>query len=124
MTSPLLSQVARQIHQGMSSIFLPATLTRATAGAGDPFDPGTPTTTSYSCRAIHEDWSAYHMASNLVAGSDRKIIILANSLGFAPEAGDQVSIRGETFTIYGSGAGQPAVEADPALATYTCRARK
>jgi hypothetical protein len=127
MTSVLAGSLARTIGGAMAGLFLPATLsrtTKASAAAATPWEPGAGTTKTYSCKAIHDTWEARYLAGGVVKASDRKIIILASSLpGITPEAGDVVTIRGEAFTIFSEG-DMPAVQSDPALATWTCRGRK
>jgi hypothetical protein len=121
MTSPLSGSLARAIHLGLKGTFLTAALTRDVAGTPSPdttgFDPAVPTQTTYTCKAIHEAYSEMLKRDGLVKEGERKVIILAESLSVEPTATDRITIRSETFTILD-------VEADPALATWTCRASK
>jgi hypothetical protein len=99
----------------MSSLFLPAVLVRDVPQVGgDPADPLPPTQATYPCKAIVEGYSDYFKANNLVNASDRKVLILATSIGAKPAAGDRVTISGITFTLQD-------VSTDPAEAVWTCR---
>lgn len=116
-SSPLSGALAAQIYKGMRKLFLDATLTRDVPGtATDLADPPAPTPTDYSCKAIHDTYSAYHRASGLVNEGDVKIIILVGSLSITPLAGDRITIRGKTFSLV-------KTDTDPALATWECQAR-
>jgi hypothetical protein len=118
-TSPLVSSLAKTIGKAMSSTFLPATFTRLgeTAGPND-WTPGTTGNVNYPCRAIVDDWEeSWTSGQDLNAKSTRKVIILAYTLPLRPRSGDQITIRGETFTITPNGS-RPAVMSDPALATW------
>jgi|GEM_PF-5456665 len=124
MVSFLEGSLAKTLGKALSSTFLPATLARSTIAAGpNDWTPGAETVVSYTCRAIHEEWGSEWLAGGLVDASERKILILANSLSVRPEIGDRITIRAETFTIVPADSGKPAVESDPALAIWTCRAK-
>lgn len=117
MVSPLSGSLARTVGAAMAGLFLPATLTRATPGVGgDAFDPPAPTAASYPCRAIVEAYSDYFRKGGLVDAKDRKVLILANSLGVRPAADDKVTISGVTFAII-------EVKTDPAEAVWECQGR-
>lgn len=130
MTSPLLSSLKATVGSAFSGLFMDATLTRTTITPGaDAFDPltGTQTTSTYSCKAIHDQWSFGYKRDGLITSEDIKILILAASLSVEPQPGDRITIidRGLTATIVPADtAGQAAVETDPAKATWTCRCRK
>lgn len=127
MASPLAGPFARTVGRALAPTFLPATLTRVTTAVPDPetpWIPGAATSTTHSCRAIHDIWDATWLAGGLVAAGEVKIVILAATLAVEPEPGDTITIRGETFTIVPAGAGKPAVSTDPARATWECRARR
>jgi hypothetical protein len=114
--------IAALVSDGLEAAELPLdlTLTRTVAGTPDPDEPWvpvTPTTTAYPCRGFEDSYSAYYLANQLVQEGDRKIVILAQSLAVTPEPGDQITSRGETFTIVGP------VKTDPARAAWECQAR-
>lgn len=120
MTSPLSGSLATAIYKGMKALFLDATLTRDTVSTNSPdvdrFDPPAPTSTDYTCKAIVDTYSEKFRMDGLVKANDRRVLILANSIGVVPAVNDRVTIRGVTFTVV-------AVETDPALAVYTCQGR-
>jgi hypothetical protein len=117
MTSILEGPLAATIYKEMKFLFLDATLIRDTVTPSSPdipFDPPAPTQSSYSCKAIVEDYSEYYKLNGLVGANDRKFIILTQSLSVTPAPGDRLTIRGQTYSIH-------QVTADPALATWTCQ---
>lgn len=125
MTSPLAGSLAVTIGKAFNGLFLDATLTRVTQGAGpDPWTPGAPVPSVYPVKAIHDQWAAGLLAQGLVAADDAKLIILAATCPVKPQSGDTITIRGEAFTIVPEGSGKAAVSTDPALATWECRAKK
>lgn len=123
MPSPLEGSLAAAIGKGMSSLFLKAILFVDAPGSGPVYRPGQPSTISYPCRAIVDEWSAYDRSSGLVAIKDRKILILAATLDVAPEEGNRIQIQGQTFRIVSDGGANPAVSTDPATAVWVIRGR-
>lgn len=92
---------------------LPAVLTRETPGS---YDPITDTYTSsiteaFPCRGFVEAYSTYTEAARHLQPSDRKVLILAATLGSTPQLNDRVELRGEVFTV-------GRVDSDPAQATW------
>jgi hypothetical protein len=122
-TSILQSALAKQIYDASNFIFLDATLTRDVyAVATDPADPPAPTTVSYACRAIENQYASTLIANGLVSETDIEILILAYSISVEPRHNDRITIRGNTVTIVPFGTrGKRAVLSDPARATWTCR---
>lgn len=110
-------------------VFYDAVLKRDTAGAAspvrkpwDPAAPGTPD--EFTCKAIHDEWSANAVSLGLVETLDQKILILASTLSVEPRSGDRIELKGKTLTIVPANtAGQKAVMTDPAKAVWVCRAR-
>ncbi len=129
MVSPLSGSLAATINSALGFLFLEATLTRDVvpdSPAYDPADPPASVPVSYSCKAIRETYGVGHRSGGLVEAQDVKILILQNSLSVTPKPLDRILITGMggTFTIVAPGAGgQPSVMADPANATWECRAR-
>ena len=111
-------------------VFKDATLTRPTKVAGaTAYDPPASTgTATYTCKALRDTFGSTWLAGGLVAAEEVKIIILADTLSVEPQPGDKITIQGETYTIVpmsvGFGQGIKAVGADPATATWECRAKK
>lgn len=115
MTSPLAGSLARTIGAGFNTLFLPAVLVRDVPQVGgDPADPLPPIPANFPCKAIVEGYSDYFKANNLVNASDRKVLILATSVGVRPKPDDRITIAGITFTLQD-------VSTDPAEAVWTCR---
>jgi hypothetical protein len=120
MASLLSGSLAAVIHKATKGLFLNATLTRDVAGTPSPdtedFDPVAPTEVEYDCKAIHESYAERYRLDGPVKQSDRKVLILAQSLAVTPIEGDLITIRSETFTII-------EISSDPALACWECKAR-
>lgn len=121
MSSPL-SGLASTIGKALTAVFFSATLTRSVAGVSiDPADPVASTATSYSCRALIDEFSLEYKASGTVDAEDRSVLILASTLAVAPISGDVLTINegplsGERFQIIPIGT-------DPARAVWTCRGK-
>jgi hypothetical protein len=116
MASFLEGSLARTIGAAFSGIFYAATVTRLTPGAGPAHDPGPSTPTDYTCKGMVETYKAHEIDGTHIQANDRKVIVLATSIGIVPRPGDKVTIRGATYTV-------TAFDPDPALATYTLNAR-
>lgn len=120
MTTPLSGSIANTIYNGMKSLFLDAILVRDVASSNSPdvdqFDPPSPAPSSYACKAIVDTYSEYTRVSGFASQSDRKIVILNKSLSVTPVPNDRIMIGDTTYTVL-------EVGADPALATWTCKAR-
>lgn len=126
MTSILSGSLAKTINKAFKNLFLDAVLTRdVVASGGDPADPPAPTLVTFSCKAIRDSYGVGLRSGGLVDVKDVKVIILQQSLSTIPLPLDRITITGMggPFTIVAPGAGgQPAVSADPANATWECRA--
>lgn len=117
MSSPLEGAIARQVGAAFKSLFMPATLTRASVPDSpdyEPFDPPIEVFVEYPCNAIVEAYSDKFRMDGLVAANERKVLILAASVAVRPQPHDRVTIRGITFTI-------SEVNSDPAEAIWECR---
>lgn len=123
MTSILEGSLAATLGRAMTPLFLDATLTRYVAGvATDPAEPPTPTTVTYACKAIEEEYSSGVRGAGLVNATDVNVLILAYTLAVEPKAGDRITIRSRTVTVVpADSAGTKAVRSDPARATWQCR---
>lgn len=126
MTSPLLGSLAQTIGSSMSFLFLDATIERDVPGVvTDPADPPVPTTVSFACKVIEDQWSRGLLADGLVTAGDVQILILASTLSTEPLPLDRITTRGLTVTVVpASTAGRSAVTTDPARATWSCRCRR
>lgn len=129
MSSLLEGGIAKTIGSAFKAIFFDATLSRDIPGEPDPdrpFDPPAPTTRTYPCKALQDQFSATLLVGGLVASDDVKLLILAASLATMPQSGDRITVRGQTFTIVpggGSDGMKAAVSTDPARAIWECRGR-
>lgn len=128
MASPLAGSLAKQIYKGMKSLFLDATLERDVVPASpvyDPADPPAPVTTTYTCKAIRDDFKTGYLINGLVQANDVSVTILQQSLSVTPQSGDRITITGmggPWAIVPTDTGGIPAVRADPANAVWMCRA--
>jgi hypothetical protein len=90
----------RAINSAFNNLFYDAVLTvDVPQDSPDPADPLPPVPTPYPCKAYVEKYSAYYLANSLVQASDRKVIVLANSLAIEPVIGARITVNNVTFTI-------------------------
>ena len=116
MTSPLAGSLAKTIGGAFKSLFFDAVLTRAGVPTGPSYDPTPGESLTYKCKAIVEKYSDRFRTDSLIKQSDRKVLILANSLGVRPAEGDRITIAGITFTAMD-------VATDPAEAVWEIQGR-
>lgn len=119
MASPLSGSLAATIGAALNSLFLDATFAVDAAYAGSPdvpFDPPAPSTTTYTCKAIVEQYAERYRLDGSAKQDERKVLILADSLSVTPAIGNRITISGITFTII-------EVQTDPARAVWDCRGR-
>lgn len=123
MTGLLAGGIARIVHSATKGLFLSATLTRKTIGAGaNDWEPGAETALDYPCLAIVDGYSDYSVANGIAKASECKVMILARSLTIEPQQGDAINVESRgRFTVVSDGAGAPAVSTDPAKAVWVCR---
>jgi hypothetical protein len=104
------------IGGAVADLFLSATLTKRTT-SGSRYDPTLATGTSYTCKAIREEYSERFRLDGTVKRGDVKVLVTAASLSVEPEAGDTITVSGDKErTIV-------AVASDPAGATWELQAR-
>lgn len=124
MPSPLAGSIRKTVGNAFKGLFLDATITREVASGGTPWNPGSVTVTTFSGKAIFEEYGVSYRSDGLVQSGDMQALILADSLATDPLPGDKITIDGKTLTIVPPGTGgQPAVQTDPAKATWQCRCR-
>lgn len=75
---------------------------------GDPVE--------HSCKALVDDYSDMRRASAGIPANDRRIIILASTLGAEPQVGHTIHAEGRDWQIV-------ALGRDPAGATWEAQAR-
>lgn len=76
--------------------------------------------TEHACKGFIDDFADEWVNGTTVKVTDRKIVILGDSLpaGIVPEPGDKITAEGKRFTIVKDG-----VRRDPAGATYECQSK-
>ena len=118
-----LDDIPGTISDALSDTFRDAVLTRLGAPTGAAYDPTPGAPTTYTCKAIHDTWSAYYRASGLVEANDQRILVLATTLATTPQLGDTIALEGMTLRVVSDGGGQPGVSSDPAFAVWVLRCR-
>lgn len=124
-----LDDIPGTIADALGGDFRDAVLTRAGAPTGPTYDPTPGVPTTYTCKAIHDTWSAYYRASGLVQASDQRVLVLATTLKASdgtlvtPQLGDTIALEGTTLRVVSDGGGQPGVSTDPAGAVWVLRCR-
>ena len=116
MSSPLAGSLAKTIGGAFKTLFLDAVLTRDGESTGPSYDPTLGEPLTFNCKAIVEKYSDRFRTDSLIRQSDRKVLILANSLGVRPAEGDRITISGITFTAMD-------VATDPAEAVWEVQGR-
>lgn len=103
----ILDKLPAAVNSAFKGIFYDAVMTVdvvPSSPAYDPADPPAPVPVNYSCKAYVEKYSAYMRANSLVEASDRKVIILADSLAIEPVRNarltvDQPGYSGSPFAL-------------------------
>ena len=124
----LKEQVAARFENATRYGVVDATLTRVTSGTRTPDaqSAGTnPTSTTHACKAFAMRFTATQLDDTLVKSDDRMIVVLAATIvgGVVPQAGDKITIEGETFRIVGGKDGL-GVHRDSAGIRYRCHGRR
>lgn len=125
----LTTDIKNIIGDALNDLFRSATIERDTLSTTAPpaspdldvqdWAPEVTSTTTYTCKAIYENYSKYMLANNLVQANDRKIMILATSLVTTPEIGDRIILDSLTFVIPPGG----KIDIDPAGAVWNVQGR-
>lgn len=116
MSGLLQGGIAKTVGAAFKGLFLDATLRRDGPTTGPAYDPTPGAPATYACKAIVETYSAFYRAQGLVEANDRKVLVLAASLGVRPLPGDRITVSGITFTAQN-------VSTDPAEAVWTVQGR-
>ena len=116
-------ELADIIGDAFADLFLTCTLTRDGTATGPAYDPTIGAPTTYTCKAIVEDYVAGKVGLDQVDATDVNVLILATSLAVTPQPLDRIAIpsHGVSGVIYGGSQGLKAVRKDPANATWQCR---
>jgi len=110
--------IRKIVGNALSPHFFDAVLTRyaiPASPARKPWDAGTPTETTFTCKALFEDYSEALRLDGTVKRGQRKVLILAQTLSTTPRATDKL-----TITSLGESAVIAEVATDPARACWTC----
>lgn len=121
--SLLIDEIAEMVSDGLQAADLPYALilTRTTPGVPDPDEPWVPvepTVENFDCLGWEEDWSAFYLANDLVQSGSKKVCILVPTLAVEPQLGDEITVRGLTYTIVGPS------KTDPARAVWEIEAKQ
>lgn len=78
-----------------------ATLRQTSTTGGDPWDPGSGTTTTTETTVIVAivDWANNQIDGTLIRSTDRHVLMSAQGLGVTPALGDQLIVGGETLSL-------------------------
>lgn len=117
----LNANIAKIIHKVISPIVFDQTLIKVSS-TRDPLDSTKRinTETSHACKGFVDNYKDGWANGTIIKISDRKIVIIGNSLtdGIVPEPNDKIIAEGTTWTIVKEG-----VVRDPAGATYECQSK-
>lgn len=77
------------------------TITRTTSGGYDPAAGGitAPTTASQSGSAVVREYARQHVDGTLIQAGDKRVILSASGLSFAPAPGDSVTAGGDVLQV-------------------------
>lgn len=75
-----------------------------------------PTTQTFLASGFVDDYQADQRDGTIILANDRKVVILATTLNTTPAPQDKITARGAIYTVI-------SVQADPAMARFTCQAR-
>lgn len=75
------------------------TLSRTALGSGPAHKPGTGSTSTYSCRAVFQDYSNFERDGTLILAGDRKVLVAAKGLSIEPQPGDKLIDGLDTYTV-------------------------
>lgn len=118
MTS-ILSSIQATVASALSGMFFDATLTRD--AETDDVDPAAPSTSTFSCKALVDDYSDYLKMNGVIKEGERRVLILAGTLSTRPIATDRIAATDATgvtatYNIL-------EVKTDPAVAVWECKSK-
>ena len=116
------AQIAKKVRKALGPLVFDITLKKVITGTrGSDLTAGTnPTTGTHTVKGFVDTYRDSQIDGTLIKSTDRKIVILGDSLlsGVEPEPSDTITAEGSELTIVPGG-----VRRDPAGATYTCQCR-
>ncbi|MFC3072352.1 hypothetical protein [Shinella pollutisoli] len=122
--SLLIDEIAEMVADGLQAadVAYELTLTRITPGEVDEDAPWVPVppdvVETFDCMGWEEEWSAFYLANDLVQSGSKKVCILVPTLAVEPQLGDEIIVRGLTYTIVGPS------KTDPARAVWEIEAKQ
>ena len=114
--SAILDSIRAAAGSAFATIFDEATLYRVTTRISDGRGGWAQVWSTYTARALVDDYSTFLRGTLGIPASERKIIILGASCAVAPSVGDLITAQGATWEVI-------EVRRDPAAATYDCRSK-
>lgn len=85
----------------LSEFGQPVTIARTTPGGYDPATGGVtaPITTSQAGSAVVREYARQHIDGTLIQAGDKRVIVAASGLTFAPAPGDSVTASGDVLQV-------------------------
>jgi hypothetical protein len=114
--SSILDSIRAAAGSAFATIFDAATLYRVTTRVADGRGGWVQVWSTYTARALVDDYSTFLRGTLGIPVSERKIIVLGASCTIEPTVGDLITAQGATWEI-------TEVKRDPAAATYECRSK-
>ena len=117
--TPLRGSIARTVARALSPIAIPITYKEVTQVPVDEAQPWlgmTERVVRHACRGWVESFSRFEVTRSLVEATDRKVVVLADTLAVQPSETGRVVVDGESLSI-------ASVRSDPARATWGIQAR-
>lgn len=115
------ADISGQIARALGPLVFEQTLIKVTENR-DQTDPTNmiPIETPFICRGFIDVYKDDQVDGTLVLSSDRKIVIIGDTIenNEKPEPGDKIIAEGKTYIIVPNG-----IKRDPAGATYECQSR-
>lgn len=112
----ILKTLKKTVGKAFKSQFLDAKVIRTEDGTStEPWNPGAttpPIDTEYACKAIREEYQERFVLDGTVKATDRKFLVLADTLSIVPQEGDRFSLEGSPEIVI------QKVRSDPATACW------
>lgn len=102
MTSFDYSRATKTADRLLSRFGQTGTLSKSTPGAGDPWNPGSPTVTTYAVTLVRIGYTLKERDGTIVQAGDDRVYIAVQSLSVSPDPSDQLTIGTETWSIVAS----------------------
>lgn len=116
MTSPLESQIAKQIATSFKGLLLTGTIRRETVKSLDANGDPVVTSADYRFEGIRDSFSAVYAVAAGIPVTDVRILVIAGLSAIVPKMDDKIKIGGGWYQV------RRITEIDPATASYTLAA--